>query len=92
VSQAIPAVADAVVVGAGHNGLVCAFYLARAGRSVVVLEQQPMVGGACVTEELLPGARFSTCANILWQLQPRIEDGRAASNQLSHAIAVSTED
>lgn len=65
---------DAVVVGGGHNGLVCAFYLARAGMGVVLVERNPQVGGACVTEELIPGARFSTCANVLWQLQARVED------------------
>lgn len=65
---------DAIIVGAGHNGLVCAFYLARAGLDVLVVERSSQVGGACVTEELIPGARFSTCANILWQLQTKVED------------------
>jgi phytoene dehydrogenase-like protein len=72
-SSPLPVSADAVIVGAGHNGLVCAFYLARAGRRVVVLERSTSVGGGCVTEELTPGARYSTCANILWQLQPDVE-------------------
>ena len=50
---------DAVIVGAGHNGLVCAAYLARAGRSVLVLEKRPEVGGCAVTEEFAPGFRCS---------------------------------
>jgi phytoene dehydrogenase-like protein len=63
-----------VVVGAGHNGLVCSFYLARAGLRVGVFERRDLVGGAAVTEPLLDGARFSTCANMLWGLQQRVVD------------------
>ena len=48
---------DAVIVGGGHNGLVSAFYLARAGVRTLVLERRPIVGGACVTEEFAPGFR-----------------------------------
>jgi phytoene dehydrogenase-like protein len=55
---------DVVIVGAGHNGLVCAAYLARAGRRVLVLERRNIVGGACVTEELIPGFRFSTASLV----------------------------
>ncbi len=54
---------DAIIIGAGHNGLVTAAYLAKAGRRVLVLEKQGQVGGAAVTEELFPGFRFSTCAD-----------------------------
>ena len=63
---------DAAVVGAGHNGLVCACYLARAGLSVCVLERSDRIGGACVTEELFPGFRISTAAQTVSLLLPEI--------------------
>jgi phytoene dehydrogenase-like protein len=64
---------DCVIVGAGHNGLVCAAYLARAGRKVLVLERRGLVGGACVTEELAPGYRCSTASYVISLLLPQIE-------------------
>lgn len=63
---------SAIVVGGGHNGLVAAAYLARAGVSVLVLEQRPFVGGACITEELFPGFRVSSCAYVSHLLQEKV--------------------
>lgn len=63
---------DAVIVGAGHNGLVCGYYLARAGLRVAIFEARDAVGGACKTEELIPGYRFSTCANWVGWWRPKI--------------------
>jgi phytoene dehydrogenase-like protein len=63
---------DAVVIGGGHNGLVTAAYLARAGRMTVVLERREMVGGCAVTEEIWPGYRVSTAAYLTSLMQERI--------------------
>ena len=64
---------DAVIIGAGHNGLVCAGMLARRGWKVLVLERRDLVGGCCVTEELWPGYRTSTAAYVVSLLLPEIE-------------------
>ncbi|MEQ9408994.1 MAG: NAD(P)/FAD-dependent oxidoreductase [Fuerstiella sp.] len=64
---------DCILIGAGHNALVCAAYLARAGWKVLVLERRNLIGGACVTEELWPGYRVSTAAYVVSLLLPEIE-------------------
>ncbi len=63
---------DAVIIGGGHNGLVSAAYLARAGLKTLVLEQRPILGGAAVTEELFPGFRFSVFSYVVSLLRPEI--------------------
>ena len=63
---------DAIILGGGHNGLVCAFYLARAGMKVRVLERRDIVGGAAVTEEFHPGFRNSTASYTVSLLRPKV--------------------
>jgi phytoene dehydrogenase-like protein len=63
---------DAVIIGAGHNGLTAAAYLARAGYSAVILERRDIVGGCCVTEEIAPGCRASTTSYIASMLRPEV--------------------
>jgi len=63
---------DVIVIGGGHNGLVNAAYLARAGKRVLVLERRHIVGGAAVTEEVFPGFRFSVCSYVVSLLRPEI--------------------
>jgi len=63
---------DAIVIGGGHNGLVNAAYLAAAGKRVLVLERRHVLGGAAVTEEIIPGFKFSVCSYVVSLLRPEI--------------------
>ena len=63
---------DAIVIGGVHNGLVCAWYLARAGLKVTVLERRDVVGGAAVTEEFHPGFRNSVASYTVSLLNPKV--------------------
>src|SRR5829696_1023881 len=63
---------DAIIVGGGHNGLVCAAYLARARRRVLVLEKNELIGGAARSEEVFPGFRFSVFSYVVSLLRPEI--------------------
>src|SRR5512135_3865323 len=63
---------DAIVVGAGHNGLTAAAYLARAGLRTLVLERREIIGGCCVTEEIASGCRVSTTSYIASMLRPEV--------------------
>ena len=63
---------DAVIIGAGHNGLVCAYYLARKGYKTIVLERCNVVGGAAITEEFHPGFRNSVASYTVSLLQPKV--------------------
>jgi phytoene dehydrogenase-like protein len=65
---------DAIVVGAGHNGLTCATYLARTGKRVLVLEARERIGGACTLEEPWPGVKMSPCAYLAGLLHPIVVD------------------
>jgi phytoene dehydrogenase-like protein len=70
--QGSKSIHDAIVIGAGHNGLTAAAYLARAGLSTLVLERRDIVGGCCVTEEIAPGCRVSTTSYIASMLRPEV--------------------
>ena len=63
---------DAIVIGAGHNGRVCAALLAKAGKKTLVLEANEQVGGAAVTREFAEGYSVSSAAHLLYQLQPTV--------------------
>jgi phytoene dehydrogenase-like protein len=63
---------DAIIIGGGHNGLVCAAYLAKAGRKVLVLEKRHVLGGAAVTEEIFEGFKFSACSYVVSLFRPHI--------------------
>ncbi len=71
---------DAIVVGAGHNGLTCAAYLAKAGKRVLVLESRRRVGGACTLDQVWPGYRISPCAYLVGLLHPLVIDELAMAD------------
>jgi phytoene dehydrogenase-like protein len=71
---------DAIIIGAGHNGLVTAAYLAQAGLSVCVLERRALIGGAAVTEELFPNCKVSTLSYLCSLLQPQIVNDLQLTN------------
>src|ERR1700691_4397402 len=71
-SRGSKSIYDAVIIGAGHNGLTAAGYLARAGHSTLILERRDIVGGCCVTEEIAPGCRASTTSYIASMLRPEV--------------------
>src|SRR3982750_2117885 len=68
----MPQTFDAIIIGGGHNGLVAAAYLAKAGQKVLVLERRDVLGGCCVTEEVWPGFKVSTAAYVNSLLRPEI--------------------
>ena len=70
---------DAIVIGGGHNGLVCAAYLAKAGAKVCVLERRHVLGGCATTEELWPGYKVSTAAYVISLFLPRDHPRLAAA-------------
>ena len=74
---------DTIIIGGGHNGLVCAAYLARAGRSVTVLEAADHIGGAAITREFAPGYKVSAGAHLLYLLDENI---RKDLNLESHGL------
>jgi phytoene dehydrogenase-like protein len=74
---------DAIVIGAGHNGLVCSALLAKAGKKVLVLEANEQVGGAAVTREFADGHSVSACAHLLYQLQPKVRKELGLSAKLA---------
>ena len=61
---------DAIIIGAGHNGLVAAAYLARHGLATLSIERNERIGGACITDEIMPGYRVSGAAQVLGMLRP----------------------
>jgi phytoene dehydrogenase-like protein len=74
---------DAIVIGAGHNGLVCSALLAKAGKKVLVLEANERVGGAAITREFADGYSVSACAHLLYQLQPKVRKELGLSPKLA---------
>ena len=75
---------DIVIVGGGHNALVAAAYLARAGRDVLVLERRDVLGGAAVTEEIVPGFKFSRASYLAGERPLSLPPPHGPSTPLPH--------
>jgi phytoene dehydrogenase-like protein len=86
--SATPSTADVIVIGAGHNGLACAWKLAQAGRKVTVLEARDEVGGAAATREFAPGHRVSACAHLLRAFPAEL---MAAMNLPAHGLKLAAQ-
>ena len=71
---------DTIVIGAGHNGLVAAAYLAKAGKKVLVVERLPVVGGIAATEEIFPGFKYATAAHLAGSFSTRVIDDLELTN------------
>jgi phytoene dehydrogenase-like protein len=80
---------DAIVIGAGHNGLVCASYLAKSGRKVLVVEAAATPGGAAATREFAPGYKVSSGAHLLTQLNPKVASDLALER---HGLSLAASD
>ena len=72
---------DAFIIGGGHNGLICAAYLAKAGKKPLVLERRHIVGSACVTEEIWPGYQVSTAAYVMSSKADLLEEKERVSEE-----------
>jgi len=83
--------ADVIVLGAGHNGLVCANYLAAAGLRVTVLERREIVGGAAVTEEFVPGYRNSSASYTVSLLHPTVIRATSGGRKVRAAVSDSSD-
>ena len=79
---------DALIIGGGHNGLTCAFYLARSGMKVRVLERRGIVGGAAVTEEFHPGFRNSVASYTVSLLNPKVIAARELYQRVARKYGI----
>ena len=71
---------DAIIIGGGHNGLINAAYLAKAGKEVLVLEKRHVLGGAAVSEEIYPGFTFSVCSYVVSLFRPILSENYTWQN------------